>query len=1055
MTLSARTRKLSIIVGSAVAAVLLAIVAAPYLLNVEAYKPAMSEAVKSATGRELVIDGRMQLSMFPTPHIAARNVRFANAVGAKGAQMVDVKWVTVTPSWSALLGGRVEIGVLTLVQPTIVLETDAEGRPNWEFQPDAGARQSPGEASSGFNLTSGKLAIEDGTLNYTDPKSGTSIVARKIEALAAVGSLAGPFEFSGTAVVNDLPLKLDAKVSAPTARGHDVSFALKVDIGTLDFIGSMSEIGPQASIFGHLSLATASVSDFTAKLVRASGQPAPSLHPAIAGKFTFDGGIEVTPSRVAIVDFRMGFGGEQASGSLALSEKPKLALEGKLSLPKLDADKWRAALARSDGLIPDATKARIAAASTLSPFPSDMDVTLALDIAEVTLEKGTLRDVALAVSIQKGIISLSRLAANLPGDLALSADSTSGQVSLRGSKFRETLVWLGMDASDVPAGRLGRLELNGKFATTAGKLQVTNATFDLDDQHGTGSATLTLGPPTAIALQAEMANLNLDLYLPPPSKDFLFANLSPPATMGLPPIQPPPDLAALPITIKAKVAKLVYRKETFAGLDSDVTLQGTAVKLTDLKVANALGGRIALRGTVSDLATVPKYDLTVDVSAPDADRVMGFVGLPVLRNGAIGAASFKGGVAGTGRTAVLRNVNAAFLGATVQATGTLSFEGRGHFDFSSFAIKSADISRLVGAASGKTTSGLGAVVASGKLSGSMERAVFNGEADIHGVRMNGTVDATLGARPQIVADLKVPGTLDLDKWLGVSTEPAAASGVAGSPAAPIAVTKGGAVTAEPINTSALNGFDAKLTLRTSAMMIASLRVNYADVDATLRNGTLTVSRLTGQFYGGGVDASGTVKTGGNGLAVDFKGNVIGIYLGEMLRGTTGRNSFGSSNLTLTLDGKINATNMQLSGAGRTPEEIRNGLKGAATLGGYLYPAVDQSSRSSALFLGGIGSLFSDDLKAAVLVLQRFVNRQNPIQGQVTLANGAITTNNQQISGDRASARITTNTNVATAMTQTTIAFDTGGNGSSGLVTTVTGPLSAPNIDTSRRAASGN
>ena len=143
--------------------------------------------------------------------------------------------------------------------------------------------------------------------------------------------------------------------------------------------------------------------------------------------------------------------------------------------------------------------------------------------------------------------------------------------------------------------------------------------------------------------------------------------------------------------------------------------------------------------------------------------------------------------------------------------------------------------------------------------------------------------------------------------------------------------------------------------------------------------------------------------GGNGLAVDFKGNVIGIYLGQMLRGTTGRNNFGNSNLTIALDGKINATNMHLSGAGGTPEEIRNGLKGTATLGGYLYPAVDQSSRSSALFLGGIGSLFSDDLKAAVLVLQRFVNRQNPIQGQVTLANGAITTNNQQISGDRASA----------------------------------------------------
>ncbi len=358
MILFKRTRRLLLIVGAALGAVPLAMVAAPSLVNVDSYKPVMAEAVKSATGRELVIDGKMQLSMFPTPHIAARNVRFANAVGAKGAQMVDVKWVTVTPSWSALLGGRVEIGVLTLVHPTIVLETDSEGRPNWEFRPDAGARQSPGEASSGFNLTSGKLAIEDGTLNYTDPKTGTSIVAKKVEALAAVGSLAGPFEFSGTAVVNDLPLRLDVKVSAPTAKGHDIKFALKVDIGTLDFTGSVSEIGPKANVFGHLSLATASVSDFATKLVRASGQPVPNLHSAISGKFTFDGGVEVTAERVAITDFKIGFGGEQASGSLALSEKPRLALAGKISLPKLDADKWRAAFGQSGGLIPERRRPR-------------------------------------------------------------------------------------------------------------------------------------------------------------------------------------------------------------------------------------------------------------------------------------------------------------------------------------------------------------------------------------------------------------------------------------------------------------------------------------------------------------------------------------------------------------------------------------------------------------------------------------------------------------------------------------------------------------------------
>ncbi len=79
--------------------------------------------------------------MLPVPRISARRVHFANAAGAEGAQMVDVRWVGASPSWWALLRGEVEIGQLTLYQPTIVLETDADGVPNWQFKPGAGASQ--------------------------------------------------------------------------------------------------------------------------------------------------------------------------------------------------------------------------------------------------------------------------------------------------------------------------------------------------------------------------------------------------------------------------------------------------------------------------------------------------------------------------------------------------------------------------------------------------------------------------------------------------------------------------------------------------------------------------------------------------------------------------------------------------------------------------------------------------------------------------------------------------------------------------------------------------
>ncbi len=113
---------------------------------------AIVQAVKEATGRELVIEGPLKLSMFPQPRVSARKVRFANALGTKGAQMVDVEWIGASPAWWPLLRGEFEVGRLTLYKPTIVLEADAEGRPNWQFDPGAGAVQPAGAPSAGFHL---------------------------------------------------------------------------------------------------------------------------------------------------------------------------------------------------------------------------------------------------------------------------------------------------------------------------------------------------------------------------------------------------------------------------------------------------------------------------------------------------------------------------------------------------------------------------------------------------------------------------------------------------------------------------------------------------------------------------------------------------------------------------------------------------------------------------------------------------------------------------------------------------------------------------------------
>ena len=169
--------------------------------------------VKKATGRDLVLDGPIKLSLLPVPEVSISGVKFFNVPGSKNPNMVEVKSVTVKPSLLALLAGSIEVSEVTLVEPKIVLEINAEGKPNWEFAPSvAEAKPAAAKPSSPKPLSLGRLTIENGTLIFSDSKAGLSVVAEKANFSASVGSLEGPYSLAGGATVNGAPLKLDLAI---------------------------------------------------------------------------------------------------------------------------------------------------------------------------------------------------------------------------------------------------------------------------------------------------------------------------------------------------------------------------------------------------------------------------------------------------------------------------------------------------------------------------------------------------------------------------------------------------------------------------------------------------------------------------------------------------------------------------------------------------------------------------------------------------------------------------------------------------------------------------
>lgn len=1044
----------------------------PRLLDVEGYKPALSEAVKQATGRELVIDGPLKLTLLPQPRISARSVHFANAVGGTGAQMVEVRWVGATPSWSALLRGRVEIGRLILYKPVLVLEADANGVPNWEFKPGAGARQAAGAPSEGLHLAVGKLDIIDGTLSYTSPLTGKTIKAEQVKATASVGSLNGPFSLDGTATVNGVPLSLTVSVNAPKDDGaNDAKLVVKVPSGLLTFDGRTSAIASDATISGNLQVTTGGLTDFISALVRAIGEPLPAFDTSVVGSFAFDGGIEISPTRLAVNDFKASLGGDSAAGTLALTLGKQPSLQGKLSLRQVDLDKWLELLAQPGVFLPKTTPAappaQPAAAAkpaapigSLSPFPPKLGVDLDLDVAETAFRKGTIRDLGLALQVRNGAITVPRLKATLPGEMLVQADASvdadgkgAGTLTLVGSQLRDTLAWLDIDASGVPPDKLRNLSLNGKITSTAGSVNVTDATLELDGQPAKGSGALTVGPPFTVSAALDVDRLDLDAYMPLSSAPMAAAAASAAEAVAPTKSGAAPDKTTPKLQLKSKIAKLVFRQETLSGVEANGTVQGNLLTLDRVKVDDLLGAKVDIKGTVADFGRRPRLDVTFNAAIPDTEKLLAYAQMPKFINGKIGPSSASGGVAGTFDALRLRSATVTMLGSTAHATGALSLGDVFSYDFSNFSLQTADAGRLIAVAAGRApTTGVGGIVANGTLKGTDKQATFNGEFDALGTRMHGLLAATLGARPNITAKLRVPGTFDVDQVLGVSAHApgAAMAAIPAAGAAPLPVRKPGVATGKPIDLSGLKAFDATISLETSATSIASLTIAYADLEATLRNGVFTISKLTGQFYGGAVDFTGTIDASGQTVAVDMTGSLQGIYVGEMLRGTAGTNNFNNPNLGLSIDGKLSATGIQLKAEGKSPEEIRNNLTATAGLSGYVYPAVTHGSIDFARIATSVGSIFSSEMAFTSAMLQGFVNRQNPIQGQMSIGGGSLTLHSPTVAGANTTATVAGSTSLTGETTDTVININTGNDRTqSDFVVNVKGPLASPTVTTGR------
>ncbi len=185
------------------------------------YRGAIADIVEDATGRELRVGGDLRIKLLPVPSMEANDVTFANATWASQPYMVRVKRVRADVALFPLLNGRIVVHRFIAIEPQVFLETDADGKGNWQFGDEAAtgaeAGVDGGAPTAELGIAVAGVRIEKARLDYLDGKTKGNTTLNVDELTIGTEGTGGRVALSLRASYQDLPVALDGSLGAAVA----------------------------------------------------------------------------------------------------------------------------------------------------------------------------------------------------------------------------------------------------------------------------------------------------------------------------------------------------------------------------------------------------------------------------------------------------------------------------------------------------------------------------------------------------------------------------------------------------------------------------------------------------------------------------------------------------------------------------------------------------------------------------------------------------------------------------------------------------------------------
>ena len=205
-------RTAGIVLGSIIA-LFLAVIIFLWSYDFNRLRPDIEKWIRDASGRALTINGKIDLRLGFNPSLVVKNVTFQNAPWGTRTEMAKMAELEVRVVLLPLLTGRFEVKNLTLVKPDILIETDKQGRSNFDMGSSKSPQKTEEKAKGAIPfLEFESLRLVDGNVAYRNGRSGARY-ALKIEDLTLTAEAFGtPSKIRFKGMYLDVPLEISGTI---------------------------------------------------------------------------------------------------------------------------------------------------------------------------------------------------------------------------------------------------------------------------------------------------------------------------------------------------------------------------------------------------------------------------------------------------------------------------------------------------------------------------------------------------------------------------------------------------------------------------------------------------------------------------------------------------------------------------------------------------------------------------------------------------------------------------------------------------------------------------